>query len=527
MTLIPLALSLSNSFTKIGAIVAFAGVLGVAIVALLLFSQAREIKRLREWAGRAPERAAEMEQRVSGAATARAAPQTTGVQGVKAIPRAGALPAQALAAAAPGAPAPVVAAPGAPAPVVAAAAAQPAGAAQVAAATQVPGATPMPAAAQATPAAGTPGTRPPSPTQPPAGPPGAPSPSAAPTQAPPAPRVPAAATAAAAAAAAPASEASPVAAAPVGAAASGSSTRGQGQAVAPLTPAASSNSAAVGAPAPGQQAAGIPRANHLAAEAELAAGAPAAAAGRPQRSATAAVPAAAANSAAPSRVAVGASAAAVRAGAGASAGAQTAPVRARSAFPPAPSEGNARRRPEEAAPARAGGATAERSQGIRAASRREQLGRDAKRAARPRRLGLILAGPVVIAAVVLAAVVLSGKSGGSSHSKTSPPAAHAVHLGSITVSVLNATEKEGLAHHVASELRGRGYARATALDGRPAGETSTTVVEYSPGDRAAAERVARAISGAGVKPLEGAVAPLAAGAQVVVIVGANTAATVP
>ena len=105
MTLIPLALSLSNSFTKIGAIVAFAGVLGVAIVALLLFSQAREIKRLREWAGRAPERAAEMEQRVTGAATAR--PQTTGVQGVKAIPRAGALP-QAPAAAVPGAPAPVV-----------------------------------------------------------------------------------------------------------------------------------------------------------------------------------------------------------------------------------------------------------------------------------------------------------------------------------------------------------------------------------------------------------------------------------
>jgi hypothetical protein len=133
----------------------------------------------------------------------------------------------------------------------------------------------------------------------------------------------------------------------------------------------------------------------------------------------------------------------------------------------------------------------------------------------------------VIAVIILAAVVLSGKSGGSTHSKSSLTAAHGVRPGSITVAVLNATEKEGLAHHVAAELRGKGYTQAIALDGRPAGETSTTVVEYSAGDRAAAERVARAISGAGVKPLEGAVAPLGAGAQVVVIIGANTAATVP
>src|SRR6476620_5399467 len=71
MTSLPLALSLSNTFTQIGAVVAFVALLGIAVLSLLVFSQAREIKRLREWAGRAPERAAEEEQRVAATAAAR------------------------------------------------------------------------------------------------------------------------------------------------------------------------------------------------------------------------------------------------------------------------------------------------------------------------------------------------------------------------------------------------------------------------------------------------------------------------
>ncbi|MGA8365114.1 MAG: hypothetical protein WB709_11420, partial [Solirubrobacteraceae bacterium] len=54
-----LALSLSSSFTQIGAIAAFAALVGIAVLSLLVFTQARELKRLREWAGRAPERSAE------------------------------------------------------------------------------------------------------------------------------------------------------------------------------------------------------------------------------------------------------------------------------------------------------------------------------------------------------------------------------------------------------------------------------------------------------------------------------------
>jgi LytR cell envelope-related transcriptional attenuator len=47
---------------RIGSYVGLASFLGLAILALLYFSQARDVRRLREWAGRAPERAVESEQ---------------------------------------------------------------------------------------------------------------------------------------------------------------------------------------------------------------------------------------------------------------------------------------------------------------------------------------------------------------------------------------------------------------------------------------------------------------------------------
>ncbi len=80
MIFLPFALSLSSTFTKVGAIAAFAAVVGIAILSLLVFSQARELKRLREWAGRAPERAADLEQRVTAAAAVRVQQQSPAVQ---------------------------------------------------------------------------------------------------------------------------------------------------------------------------------------------------------------------------------------------------------------------------------------------------------------------------------------------------------------------------------------------------------------------------------------------------------------
>ncbi|MBA2420407.1 MAG: hypothetical protein H0V57_04685, partial [Thermoleophilaceae bacterium] len=41
---------------EIGAYAGLAAVLGLAVLSALYFSQARDVRRLREWAGRAPER---------------------------------------------------------------------------------------------------------------------------------------------------------------------------------------------------------------------------------------------------------------------------------------------------------------------------------------------------------------------------------------------------------------------------------------------------------------------------------------
>jgi LytR cell envelope-related transcriptional attenuator len=55
----------------IGPVLGIVAFLGLAILAFLIFQQAREIRRLREWAGRAPERAAEAAEASIAAAEAR------------------------------------------------------------------------------------------------------------------------------------------------------------------------------------------------------------------------------------------------------------------------------------------------------------------------------------------------------------------------------------------------------------------------------------------------------------------------
>ena len=65
-----LALSLQDQVEKYGSYVGIAAFFGLAILSLLYFAQAREVKRLREWAGRAPERAREVEEAALAAAEA-------------------------------------------------------------------------------------------------------------------------------------------------------------------------------------------------------------------------------------------------------------------------------------------------------------------------------------------------------------------------------------------------------------------------------------------------------------------------
>src|SRR5919106_653404 len=59
-----LAFSLQDQVEKYGAYVGLAAFIGLAVLSLLYFAQARELKRLRDWAGRAPERAQELQARV-------------------------------------------------------------------------------------------------------------------------------------------------------------------------------------------------------------------------------------------------------------------------------------------------------------------------------------------------------------------------------------------------------------------------------------------------------------------------------
>ena len=79
----------------------------------------------------------------------------------------------------------------------------------------------------------------------------------------------------------------------------------------------------------------------------------------------------------------------------------------------------------------------------------------------------------------------------------------------MTVTVLNGTETEGLAHRTAASLQRDGYSQATPLGGKPTAPANPPSVEYAPGQRTDAEEVARALSVRTVQPLEESVSALA------------------
>ena len=59
-----------HEIESIGPVLGIVAFVGLAVLAFLLFQQAREIRRVRDWAGRAPERAAEADDAVQAAAEA-------------------------------------------------------------------------------------------------------------------------------------------------------------------------------------------------------------------------------------------------------------------------------------------------------------------------------------------------------------------------------------------------------------------------------------------------------------------------
>ncbi len=143
----------------------------------------------------------------------------------------------------------------------------------------------------------------------------------------------------------------------------------------------------------------------------------------------------------------------------------------------------------------------------------------------------LIVGGVVVGVVVLAAILLSG--GGGSNSPGTGTSGHSTasggHHGHAVVAspaetrviVLNATEAEGLAHKLASNLRQSGYTQALASSAKPPSARTTSVVEYAGGHRTEAQHVGQTLGIGEVAPIEGAVASAVNGTGVVVIAGAD------
>jgi hypothetical protein len=166
---LPAAFSVPSQVETVGALAGLAAILGLAVLSMLYFAQARELKRLREWAGRAPERAAELQSQALTGVPRRVTPQPVPNRAAQRTPTpvptprppgapapgapgaAGATAAAAAAAAKPGAtaaPGPAgapAAAPGTGKPATAAASAAAAGAAPANGQTGTPGAPAAPA----------------------------------------------------------------------------------------------------------------------------------------------------------------------------------------------------------------------------------------------------------------------------------------------------------------------------------------------------------------------------------------------
>ena len=96
MPFVQAAISVSDAIETYGAYAGLAAVVGLGVLSLLYFAQAREVKRLREWAAGAEEREADLTRRIVAQASRAAAatggragiPQTAAGKGKKPVPKA-------------------------------------------------------------------------------------------------------------------------------------------------------------------------------------------------------------------------------------------------------------------------------------------------------------------------------------------------------------------------------------------------------------------------------------------------------
>ncbi len=489
---LPLAFSIHHFISSVGADAGFAAIIGLAILVLLYFAQARETTTLRDEAISASQRVEQLERHVAqlGGPPVAPAPES----------------ATAAAPGAQGAPAGAGAAPGATG-----------GGMRVASARAV--ANPLPAA---TPGAATPGTGG-------AGPQRAPLPSSSPAR--PLMPIPAAPAGVGAPALTDATRLIPVtgaaveAAAPDGREAPGQTSAPPGEKAARETPAPQVGEA----PAP--QTPGTPAPQTPETAAAQTPETPA-----PQEPETPAPQEEAVRSSA-AQAAVATPPPATPPPATAAAGAGQSQTAGTSAAPPAAANGGGE--PRRARPAAAAAQP----------PRRINIRSEGARRSPPVLLGTRRGGnrwlPVVIGALLLGAVVavllVATSGGGSSHSAaaTRSTNAHAVtgaksafSPASVTVAVLNGTNVSQLAHRVEQKLKQAGYKGGTVATASDQTHTAS-VVGYLPGHQRAAAHVASSLGlGSGVvQQLDQsarAVAcppPSACGATVVVTVGSDLSST--
>jgi len=233
-----------------------------------------------------------------------------------------------------------------------------------------------------------------------------------------------------------------------------------------------------------------------------------------------------------SRPVIAASAATMERPASASAAGAPRPV----AAPPRAAGGSGR--PPGVSPARPGGGA--RSQG---APTRPAPMRPPPRRSRGRLVLGALVGALALAAVVAGVIILTGSNKKSSSAGTSSTNAAltshrasssvtAVRPSTVTVSVLNGTDMQGLAGNVSKRLAAGGYRKGAVTNALDQTET-TTVIQYEPQDRRDALAVATALklSPSVVQPIDSSTqkiacsaTPLGCNSQVIVTVGRDLAA---
>jgi hypothetical protein len=69
------AIAIGDKIERYGAYFGYAAVIGLGVLSMLYFAQAREVKRLREWAGRAPDREVDLASRAPGRVVAQPIPR--------------------------------------------------------------------------------------------------------------------------------------------------------------------------------------------------------------------------------------------------------------------------------------------------------------------------------------------------------------------------------------------------------------------------------------------------------------------